>query len=109
MPTNKTPSLTITSLFLGLLWFDYFPGLKAATGKLGSVPGVYVFGDSLVDAGNNNYLAFSVSKANYPHNGVDFPGKKPTGRFSNGKNAADAIGECVLFFSRCHFCCLHMK
>ncbi|CAN7031660.1 unnamed protein product [Brassica oleracea var. botrytis] len=93
MPTNKTPSLTIYSLFLGLLWFDYFPGLEAATGKLGSVPGVYVFGDSLVDAGNNNYLAFSVSKANYPHNGVDFPGKRPTGRFSNGKNAADAIAE----------------
>ncbi|WZZ21196.1 hypothetical protein YC2023_122583 [Brassica napus] len=91
MPTNKTPSLPIYSLFLGLLWFDYFPGLEAATGKLGSVPGVYVFGDSLVDAGNNNYLAFSVSKANYPHNGVDFPGKRPTGRFSNGKNAADAI------------------
>lgn len=93
MPTNNTPFLTIFLLFLGLFRFDSFPGLEAATGKLASVPGLYVFGDSLVDAGNNNHLLLSISKANYPHNGVDFPNKKPTGRFCNGKNAADAIGE----------------
>lgn len=55
----------------------------------------YVFGDSLVDVGNNNFLAISVAKANFPHNGVDFPTGKPTGRFSNGKNAADFIAEKV--------------
>ncbi|KAL1206476.1 GDSL esterase/lipase [Cardamine amara subsp. amara] len=93
MPTNYTPLLTIFLLFIGLLRFDSFPGLEAATGKLASIPAAYVFGDSLVDAGNNNYLAFSISKANYPHNGVDFLNKKPTGRFCNGKNAADAIAE----------------
>ncbi|XP_010540156.1 PREDICTED: GDSL esterase/lipase At5g55050-like [Tarenaya hassleriana] len=43
--------------------------------------------------GNNNYLPVSIAKANYPHNGVDFPTGKPTGRFSNGKNAADVIAE----------------
>lgn len=103
MPTNNTPFLTIFLLFLGLLRFDSFPGLEAATGKLASIPGLYVFGDSLVDAGNNNYLPISISKANYPHNGVDFPNKKPTGRFCNGKNAADAIGEFLLIISlRCH-------
>ncbi|KAG2310617.1 hypothetical protein Bca4012_025121 [Brassica carinata] len=90
MPTNETPFLTI---FLGLLWFGSFTGLEATTAKLPSIPGIYVFGDSLVDAGNNNYLAISISKANYPRNGVDFPDKKATGRFSNGKNAADAIAE----------------
>uniref|UniRef100_M4F398 GDSL esterase/lipase n=1 Tax=Brassica campestris TaxID=3711 RepID=M4F398_BRACM len=90
MPTNKTPFLPI---FLGLLWFGSFAGLESTTGKLPSIPGVYIFGDSLVDAGNNNYLAISISKANYPRNGVDFPDKKATGRFSNGKNAADAIAE----------------
>ncbi|CAH8389178.1 unnamed protein product [Eruca vesicaria subsp. sativa] len=93
MPTNKTPSLTIFLTSLGLLWFGSFSGLEATTGKLASIPGVYVFGDSLVDAGNNNYLAISISKANYPRNGVDFPDKKATGRFCNGKNAADAIAE----------------
>ncbi|KAL0886792.1 hypothetical protein Bca101_010775 [Brassica carinata] len=93
MPKNKTPSLAIWLLFLGLLWFDSFPGLEAAAGKLSSIPGLYVFGDSLVDAGNNNYLPISIAKANYPRNGVDFPKKKATGRFSNGKNAADVIAE----------------
>ncbi|KAK9155678.1 hypothetical protein Sjap_003158 [Stephania japonica] len=56
-----------------------------------AVPAAYVFGDSLVDVGNNNYLPLSLAKANFPHNGVDYPGSKPTGRFSNGKNAADFI------------------
>lgn len=57
-----------------------------------AVPAIYVFGDSLVDVGNNNYLAISLAKADFPHNGVDFPGQKATGRFSNGKNAADFLG-----------------
>ncbi|CAK8538826.1 unnamed protein product [Lathyrus sativus] len=57
------------------------------------VPAVYVFGDSLVDVGNNNYLPLSIAKANHRHYGVDFLNQKPTGRFSNGKNAADFIGE----------------
>ncbi|ONI13340.1 LOW QUALITY PROTEIN: hypothetical protein PRUPE_4G216400 [Prunus persica] len=45
-----------------------------------------MFDNSLVDVGNNNYL-----KANFPHNGVDLPNKKATGRFGNGKNAADFL------------------
>ncbi|KAH7546740.1 hypothetical protein FEM48_Zijuj01G0233500 [Ziziphus jujuba var. spinosa] len=61
----------------------------------GRVPGIYVFGDSLVDVGNNNYLKFSFAKANFPHNGIDFPTRKPTGRFGNGKNAADLLAERV--------------
>jgi len=56
-------------------------------------PAIYVFGDSLVDVGNNNHLALSLVKAILPYYGIDFPTKKPTGRFSNGKNAADLIGK----------------
>ncbi|CAH8381889.1 unnamed protein product [Eruca vesicaria subsp. sativa] len=93
MPKNRTASPAIWLLLLSLFWFDSFPGLQAATGKLASIPALYVFGDSLVDAGNNNYLPISIAKANYPRNGVDFPEKKATGRFSNGKNAADFIAE----------------
>ncbi|KAE8125526.1 hypothetical protein FH972_020321 [Carpinus fangiana] len=59
------------------------------------VPAMFVFGDSLVDVGNNNYLKLSLAKADFPHNGVDFPTKKPTGRFTNGKNAADFLAEKV--------------
>ncbi|KAJ9568134.1 hypothetical protein OSB04_004100 [Centaurea solstitialis] len=60
-----------------------------------SVPGLYIFGDSLIDPGNNNYLPQSGSRANFPYNGIDFPNKEPTGRFSNGKNAADFLAEKV--------------
>lgn len=57
-----------------------------------STPAIYVLGDSLVDVGNNNYLHLSLDKADFPHNGIDFP-TGSTGRFSNGKNTADFIGN----------------
>lgn len=58
-----------------------------------SVPAIYTFGDSLVDVGNNNRLPLSLAKASFPHNGIDFPTGKATGRFSNGKNVADFAGK----------------
>ncbi|KAF0902162.1 hypothetical protein E2562_014410 [Oryza meyeriana var. granulata] len=58
------------------------------------VPAVYVFGDSTLDVGNNNYLpGKDVPRANKPYYGIDFPGSKPTGRFSNGYNAADYVAK----------------
>ncbi|XP_071739772.1 GDSL esterase/lipase At1g29670-like [Rutidosis leptorrhynchoides] len=59
------------------------------------VPCYFIFGDSLVDGGNNNPLA-TTWKANYPPYGIDFP-KGPTGRFSNGRTSADIIGELLGF------------
>jgi phospholipase/lecithinase/hemolysin len=61
------------------------------------VPAIYVFGDSLADVGNNNHLV-TLLKADFPHNGIDYPGKKATGRFSNGKNSVDFLGACVLCY-----------
>uniref|UniRef100_A0A0D9ZPL2 GDSL esterase/lipase n=1 Tax=Oryza glumipatula TaxID=40148 RepID=A0A0D9ZPL2_9ORYZ len=56
----------------------------------------FIFGDSLVDVGNNDYLV-TLSKANAPPYGVDFAfsGGKPTGRFTNGRTIADVIGEAL--------------
>ncbi|CAA0831225.1 GDSL esterase/lipase [Striga hermonthica] len=51
----------------------------------------FVFGDSLTEVGNNNYLQLSLAKSNYPHYGVDFNGGKPTGRFTNGRTICDII------------------
>ncbi|XP_030453614.2 GDSL esterase/lipase At5g55050-like [Syzygium oleosum] len=65
--------------------------LSCAEGQM--VPALFVFGDSLVDVGNNDYLPISITRADLPPYGVDFPTKKPTGRFSNGKNTADFIAE----------------
>nr|CAD1840760.1 unnamed protein product [Ananas comosus var. bracteatus] len=60
-------------------------------------PAVYVFGDSTMDVGNNNYLPGNSSKADFPHYGVDFPRSTPTGRFSNGFNGADFLAKRVGF------------
>ncbi|KAI8021269.1 GDSL esterase/lipase [Camellia lanceoleosa] len=50
---------------------------------------MYVFVDSLVDDGNNNFLD-SIAKSNYYPYGCDFP-IGPTGRFSNGKTFVDFL------------------
>ncbi|KAJ4868842.1 hypothetical protein Rs2_49609 [Raphanus sativus] len=52
------------------------------------IPASFVFGDSLVDAGNNNYLT-TLSKANYDPNGIDFG--SATGRFTNGRTIVDIV------------------
>ncbi|RWW24581.1 hypothetical protein BHE74_00013487 [Ensete ventricosum] len=54
------------------------------------VPCYFIFGDSLVDNGNNNNIA-SLAVANYPPYGIDFPGG-PSGRFTNGLTTVDVIG-----------------
>ncbi|XP_041019977.1 GDSL esterase/lipase LTL1-like [Juglans microcarpa x Juglans regia] len=52
----------------------------------------FVFGDSLVDNGNNDYLATTARADNYPY-GIDHPTRRATGRFSNGLNMPDLISE----------------
>lgn len=58
----------------------------------------YIFGDSLVDAGNNNYLP-TLSRANIQPNGIDFgaSGGNPTGRYTNGRTIGDIVGMFILF------------
>ena len=58
----------------------------------------FVFGDSLVDNGNNNYLV-TTARADSPPYGIDYPTHRPTGRFSNGLNIADLIGNTSLTLS----------
>ncbi|KAI3891569.1 hypothetical protein MKX03_033116 [Papaver bracteatum] len=54
---------------------------------LETFPATFIFGDSLVDAGNNNYIS-TIAKANYAPNGIDFPGDaKFSGREELGSNA----------------------
>ncbi|GAB2277771.1 hypothetical protein Dimus_012475 [Dionaea muscipula] len=81
--------IKILFVLLPFMVFD----ISNARRKAVAAPAMFVFGDSLADVGNNNYIKLSFLKANYAPNGVDFPGHKATGRFSNGKNAADFIAE----------------
>ncbi|XP_047943330.1 GDSL esterase/lipase At1g74460 [Salvia hispanica] len=53
----------------------------------------FIFGDSLSDVGNNNYLSKSLARASLPWYGIDFGDGLPNGRFSNGRTVADIIGD----------------
>ncbi|CAI0475452.1 unnamed protein product [Linum tenue] len=59
------------------------------------VPCCFIFGDSLVDNGNNNHI-LSLARADYPPYGIDFPAG-PSGRFSNGKTTADVISTTTIY------------
>ncbi|CAN1233865.1 GDSL esterase/lipase At5g33370 [Linum perenne] len=54
----------------------------------------FVFGDSLVDNGNNNYLA-TTARADSPPYGIDYPTHRATGRFSNGFNIPDLLSQAI--------------
>ncbi|XP_038726407.1 GDSL esterase/lipase At5g41890 [Tripterygium wilfordii] len=56
----------------------------------------FLFGDSLADAGNNDYI-FTFSKADSPPYGIDFKpsGGRPTGRFTNGRTISDILGQAL--------------
>nr|CAB3449659.1 unnamed protein product [Digitaria exilis] len=63
-------------------------------------PAIFVFGDGMLDVGNNNYLNYSEDLgsphlANHSYYGIDFPNFEPTGRFSNGYNIADFIAKAM--------------
>ncbi|BAT90160.1 hypothetical protein VIGAN_06134700 [Vigna angularis var. angularis] len=61
--------------------------------KNGSVPALIVFGDSILDTGNNDYI-MTAMKCNFQPYGKDFGrGNEPTGRFSNGLIPSDFIAE----------------
>ncbi|KAJ6840043.1 uncharacterized protein M6B38_312395 [Iris pallida] len=53
-------------------------------------PALIVFGDSIVDPGNNNVIETMI-KCNFPPYGQDFLNHQPTGRFSNGKVPSDLL------------------
>ncbi|GER50940.1 GDSL esterase/lipase [Striga asiatica] len=76
--------LTILSLTTTLL---LQPGPALASPN---ITAVFAFGDSILDPGNNNHIP-TVFRSNHPPYGLDFPGRVPTGRFSDGKLPTDLI------------------
>ncbi|KAL6574049.1 hypothetical protein OROHE_001591 [Orobanche hederae] len=57
-----------------------------------SIPALFIFGDSTVDSGNNNYIK-TIARSNFPPYGKDFPNHIPTGRFTNGKLVTDFLAS----------------
>ncbi|XP_059638885.1 GDSL esterase/lipase At5g08460-like [Cornus florida] len=78
---------TLTLLTLALLLL-----LLSTPAHSTSPPAIYVFGDSAVDAGNNNFLDIEI-KSNFAPYGIDYPGGVATGRFTNGLTFADFISQ----------------
>ncbi|KAI3926195.1 hypothetical protein MKW98_028331 [Papaver atlanticum] len=78
--------MSINSLSF-LLCLTMFAGKSSGA----TVPAMYVFGDSLLDSGNNNFLQ-TQTKSNYTPYGIDLPGE-PTGRFTNGATGGDFIAQ----------------
>ncbi|XP_057764330.1 GDSL esterase/lipase At5g45960-like [Salvia miltiorrhiza] len=86
-----SPSGCVSMLFLAVLTLQ-----SAETRRLGennsSIPAVFVFGDSTVDSGNNNYIQ-TISRSNFPPYGKDLPDHIATGRFTNGKLVTDFLAS----------------
>ena len=102
-PSSPLASHSLTSLTLSLIttmslsWLSLFSFVVVGLWALGDLSTLseaarafFVFGDSLVDNGNNNYLA-TTARADSPPYGIDSPTHRPSGRFSNGMNMPDII------------------
>ncbi|KAL8188570.1 hypothetical protein R6Q57_029858 [Mikania cordata] len=74
-----------------LLWLALLATLRSVALEA-NARAFFVFGDSLVDNGNNNFLTTTARADNVPY-GVDYPTRRPTGRFSNGYNIPDLISS----------------
>ncbi|CAH2046952.1 unnamed protein product, partial [Thlaspi arvense] len=86
---NKTMKLQMIWLALILI------AIETNAAKLGNnvtIPALIVFGDSIMDTGNNNNLP-TLLKCNFPPYGKDFPSGFATGRFSDGRVPSDLIAE----------------
>lgn len=86
----------VALVFFFVIGLSYFAEVACEEGLGAS----FIFGDSLVDAGNNNYLS-TLSKANIAPNGIDFKasGGNPTGRYTNGRTIGDIVGKQPLTYS----------
>ncbi|KAF3328131.1 GDSL esterase/lipase [Carex littledalei] len=82
------PSKLILFPFLGLII------LSTLVLPLDAGRAFFIFGDSLVDSGNNNYLVTEARADTFPY-GIDYPTHRATGRFSNGLNIPDLISEYI--------------
>ncbi|KAJ8644928.1 hypothetical protein MRB53_006676 [Persea americana] len=80
------------------LFLSFFLLLSSCSGgrrgkwETAEVTGMFVFGSSLVDNGNNNYVRNSSARADFLPYGIDFR-SGPSGRFSNGRNPVDVLGQ----------------
>ncbi|GAB4852557.1 hypothetical protein Ancab_016770 [Ancistrocladus abbreviatus] len=100
----QPPSLSSRTATIFLLPFSICIALSLCTIAIDSarieippnvtVTGIFGFGDSIIDPGNNNHLK-TLIKCNFPPYGKDFKGGVATGRFGNGKIPTDLLVEAL--------------
>ncbi|XP_072959174.1 GDSL esterase/lipase At3g14820-like [Typha angustifolia] len=91
--TNSSPLAALLPILVVLLVGGSFMAQSLAANSSGPiVPAVLVFGDSIVDTGNNNEIE-TIVKSDFRPYGKDFPGHIATGRFSNGKIVSDFVAS----------------
>lgn len=94
-PKSAMAGLT-TSSFLSLSLHLLLVLLPAATSDCSAEPNrgaLFIFGDSFLDAGNNNYInTTTLDRADFwPYGETYF--EFPTGRFSDGRLVSDFVGN----------------
>lgn len=83
----------VTLLILPMLVFiSRAQGQTPRTRSNSSISTIFVFGDSTVDPGNNNYIG-TAFRSNFAPYGRDFVNHIPTGRFTNGRLVTDFGGK----------------
>ncbi|XP_070664184.1 GDSL esterase/lipase EXL3-like [Malus domestica] len=92
LPSSSKSSLKLIMITIVLFLYRNVAAVELPNNE--KIPAVIVFGDSIVDPGNNNNIG-TIVKCNFPPYGRDFVGKRPTGRFSNGRVPSDWIAESV--------------
>ncbi|KAL4281154.1 hypothetical protein GQ457_03G036560 [Hibiscus cannabinus] len=88
--TCSLPFLRLLSLFVSLFSVANAEPLILPRPFNNNITAAFVFGDSTVDPGNNNYVQ-TLFRSNFPPYGMDFRGQTPTGRFTNGKLSTDLV------------------
>ncbi|KAL2893669.1 hypothetical protein RDABS01_009578, partial [Bienertia sinuspersici] len=90
---SRISNSSFLHLFFIIFSFNVLISYSNAAPRNGSsLKGMFIFGSSIVDNGNNNDFLGDFAKANYKPYGIDFS-SGPTGRFSNGKNVADLLAD----------------
>lgn len=97
LSTFNIPNLILSYLIIIIIFANFIVPQTAANNNNNKPKPIFILGDSTADVGTNNHL-LSKAKANFPHNGIDFPNSSPTGRFSNGFNTADSLGTTTYCF-----------
>ncbi|XVE92219.1 hypothetical protein REPUB_Repub01dG0078200 [Reevesia pubescens] len=87
---NMEKKLYRTHLLLIIILIN----LSSALVSSRNVPAIFIFGDSIFDAGNNHYNKNCSAQADFPPYGSTFF-HHPTGRFTNGRTVADFISQFI--------------